>query len=225
MIRAAFDGNGNGCWKRIGVSGDRSCPELVTHVHCRNCPTYADAAQRTLHRPVDPAYRAASADYLRQSPGAAAPSDAGAMVFRIGREWLAVPASMAISVAPMAPAHRIPHRNADGLLGVVNVGGRLLPAVSLAAVLGIDDTDDDVVAGRHVFARLLVIDVQGQHCAAPVAELRGMVRYSAAGLAVPAPTVERPRPHHLAGVLAHASLQVGVLNGPVVARALAELLR
>jgi chemotaxis-related protein WspD len=225
MIRDAFDSAGTGCWKRIGVSGDRSCPELVPHVHCRNCPTYADAAQRTLRRPVDPAYRAASADYLRQPPIASVASDSSAMVFRIGRAWLAMPAQMVLSVAPTAPAHRIPHRNAAGLLGVVNVGGRLLPAVSLAAVLGIDEADDDAVAGRHVFARLLVIDVQGQACAAPVTELHGMVRYAAAGLAVPAPTVERPRPDHLAGVLAHASLQVGVLNGPVIARALAELLR
>ena len=28
------------CWNHIGVSGDRSCPELNTFIHCRNCPVY-----------------------------------------------------------------------------------------------------------------------------------------------------------------------------------------
>ena len=29
------------CWNRIGVHGDKSCPLLDEHVHCRNCAVYA----------------------------------------------------------------------------------------------------------------------------------------------------------------------------------------
>jgi chemotaxis-related protein WspD len=224
-VTVALDIAGDGCWKRVGVAGDRSCPALEQHVHCRNCPTYGEAAQRTLQLPVDQAYRASWAEHLRQPPAADEAHDATALVLRIGREWLALPAAMVVSVAPLAPVHRIPHRNAAGLLGVVNVGGRLLPALSLAAVLAIDEGDAPDIAGRHVFARLLVIDVQGQPCALPVAELHGVVRYAAASLADPAPTVERPRPEHLRGVLAHGSMQVGVLNGPLIAQRFAGLLR
>ena len=36
--------NEDACWRRIGVAGDRTCPELAQHVHCRNCPVYAGAA-------------------------------------------------------------------------------------------------------------------------------------------------------------------------------------
>ncbi|NEN98182.1 MAG: chemotaxis protein CheW, partial [Moorea sp. SIO3I7] len=25
----------NDCWNQIGVTGDRSCPELKTFIHCR----------------------------------------------------------------------------------------------------------------------------------------------------------------------------------------------
>ncbi len=32
------------CWNRIGVRGDRSCPKLAEHIHCRNCPVHAAAA-------------------------------------------------------------------------------------------------------------------------------------------------------------------------------------
>ena len=34
----------NDCWNRIGVRGDRSCPELKQYVHCRNCPVYSAGA-------------------------------------------------------------------------------------------------------------------------------------------------------------------------------------
>ncbi|GAB3413181.1 chemotaxis protein CheW [Massilia agilis] len=215
----------HGCWNRVGVAGDRSCAELARHAHCRNCPAYAEAAQRTMQRPVEPSYRAFWAEQLRQPPAQAQTGDASAIVLRIGHEWLALPSAMVLSVAPLAPAHRIPHRSAAGLLGVTNVGGRLLPALSLAPLLGIDGAAAPEICGRHVFARLLIVDANGQACAVPVDELHGMVRYARAQLAAPAATVERPRPAHLDGVLAYDGLQVGVLNGEQVAARLWELLK
>jgi chemotaxis-related protein WspD len=214
-----------GCWNSIGVHGDRTCELLERHVHCRNCPTYSEAAQHTMQRPVDPAYRAFWAGQLRQPQEERPAGDATAMVFRIGAEWLALPTTMVLSVAPLAPVHRLPHRNKPGLLGVVNIGGRLGPAIALAPLLGIDETGAPEISGRHVFGRLLVASVEGHSCALPVAELHGIARYAASLLAAPAATVERPHPRHLDGVLAHDTMQVGVLNGALVAQRIAELLR
>lgn len=213
------------CWNRTGVAGDRSCPELERLVHCRNCRAYTEVARASLHAPVEDTYQEFWARELGQVSQAATPADGAAVVFRIGAEWLALPAALVRSVAPQAPAHRIPHRNAPGLLGVVNVGGRLLPAVSLGALLGVDTRQAPAVAGRHVFPRLLVIEAGKQPCALPVAELHGVVRYAAAALAEPAETVERPRPEHLDGVLAHRGMQVGVVNGALLAQRITELLR
>ena len=36
------------CWRVIGVTGDRSCPELERFIHCRNCPVLAEAARAEL---------------------------------------------------------------------------------------------------------------------------------------------------------------------------------
>ena len=47
-----------GCWHRIGVSGDRSCPELASFVHCRNCPVFAAAARGFFDRPAPEGYLA-----------------------------------------------------------------------------------------------------------------------------------------------------------------------
>ncbi|NNG22388.1 chemotaxis protein CheW [Telluria aromaticivorans] len=184
-----------------------------------------DAARRILERPVDDAYRAHWAERLRRPPAAVESPDASALVFRVGAEWLAVAAAMVDSVAPMASVHRVPHRSGGALLGVVNVGGRLVPALSLASMLGIDEARGAVVTGRHVFARLLVLDCAGQPCALPVAELKGLVRYSGAHLAAPAATIDKGLGRQLAGVLSHDGLLVGVLDPGLLAGHCTGLLR
>src|ERR1700675_2707168 len=38
----------NDCWNKIGVWGDRECPELKRVIHCRNCIVYSSAAAQLL---------------------------------------------------------------------------------------------------------------------------------------------------------------------------------
>lgn len=213
------------CWNRIGVAGDQSCEKLATHIHCRNCEVYAGAAQRNLQRPVDDGYREQWAVHFRQARQASVRTDRAVLVFRIGREWLALPAAIIASVAPQGSSHRLPHRSGAGLLGVVNVGGKLLPSISLAALLGIDQNDAPKAAGRHTFARLVVMQWEQQAFALPVADLHGIVRYSATTLAAPAATINKGLVRYLDGVLSEAGMHIGVLDAPLVAHQMARLLR
>ncbi|MCS0660742.1 chemotaxis protein CheW [Massilia terrae] len=209
------------CWNRIGVRGDRSCGQLEQYVHCRNCPAYAQAAQRTLQVPVEPSYRESWAEQLRRPKPCPQVGDASALLFRIGGEWLALPSGLALSVAPLGPVHRLPHRERPGLLGVVNIGGRLAPAIALGPLLGIGAESPPAVEGRHVFGRLLVIAAGAHSCALPVTELHGIVRYDRGALATPA----QPWAAQLDGVLAHDGVHAGLLNGALLARRIGELLR
>lgn len=213
------------CWNGIGVGGDQSCPKLEQHIHCRNCEVYSGAAQRNLQRPVGAGYREHWADHFRQPEARVEATDQSALVFRIGREWLALPTRTIASVAPVAPGHRLPHRAGRGLLGIVNVGGKLTPSMSLGALFGIDEQDAPAAAGRHAFPRLLVMQWEGQAFALPVAELHGIARYAAAKLATPAATINRGLDRFLTGVLAHGAMQVGVLDAALVGHQLTGLLR
>ena len=38
------------CWRTIGIAGDKTCPELATFIHCRNCPVLAEAARTFFER-------------------------------------------------------------------------------------------------------------------------------------------------------------------------------
>lgn len=213
------------CWNRIGVAGDQSCDKLAVHIHCRNCEVYAGAAQRNLRRPVSDGYREQWAEHFRQPRQQRAAEDSAALVFRVGREWLALPAAVIDSVAPQARPHRLPHRASPGLLGVVNVGGKLLPAVSLGALLGIDETDAPAASGRHTFARLVVLQWEDQSFALPVADLHGIVRYAPGAVGAPAATINKGMLRFLTGVLTRAGMHIGVLDAPLVGHQLARLLR
>lgn len=213
------------CWRRIGVTGDRSCPELAVHVHCRNCDVYAGGAQRSLQRPVGQDYRDAWARELAQPELAAPHTDAGAMVFRVGREWLAVPLALVSAVAPLAPVHRLPHRSGRALLGIVNVDGRLLPAVALARLLDIETEGVSAPPGRHAFPRLLVLAAGAHLFALPVDEVHGVLRHALAEMRPPAATVGHMPSPLLAGMIRDSALEAGLLDGVRLAERLEGLLR
>jgi chemotaxis-related protein WspD len=213
------------CWNRIGVVGDQSCEKLKQHVHCRNCEVYAGAAQRNLQRPVDQGYQQEWAAHFRQAGDDSALLDASCLVFRIGREWLSLPTTLFVSVAPQARPHRLPHRDERGLSGIVNVGGTLYPCMSLSALLGIDESEGEAAAGRHTFARLLVLQWEEQAFALPVADLHGIVRYATGAVQTPAATINKGLSRFLSGVIAHQDMHIGVLDAALIGYQLARILR
>ncbi|MET3134326.1 chemotaxis-related protein WspD [Oxalobacteraceae bacterium GrIS 1.11] len=213
------------CWNKIGVVGDQSCPKLVQHIHCRNCEVYAGAARRNLQRPVAPDYQREWALHFRQPAAVADPADSSALVFRVGREWLALPTRIFASVAPQARPHALPHRSSAALLGVVNVGGQLYPCMSLAGLLGIDEHAGTPARGRHTFARLLLPQWDEQVYALPVAELHGIVRYAAGALQTPAATINKGLSRYLSGVLSRQDLHIGCLDQALIGHQLAKALR
>jgi len=162
------------CWSRIGVHGDRSCEQLRQHVHCRNCPVYAAGGMRLLDAPLPDGYRAQWAAHLAQPVERAQADLASIIVFRLRREWLALPTRVLEEVGPLRPIHSLPHRRGGVVLGLANVRGELRACVSLTRLLGIEDTDADATQPRLLVAR---------HLSEPVAfavdEVHGMRRYAA----------------------------------------------
>jgi chemotaxis-related protein WspD len=148
--------HGEGCWHRIGVSGDRSCPELNTFVHCRNCPAFAAAARGFFDRPAPEGYLAEWSSWLAESGsdgqrprgegrGDDEEDDAIAqregvslLIFRLGPESLAFRTRAVAEVTTPRPVHRIPHRSNRILAGLVNLQGQAQLCVSLHGLLGID---------------------------------------------------------------------------------------
>lgn len=156
------------CWNRIGVHGDKSCPLLPEHIHCRNCAVYSTAATRLLDR-----YALQQEDH-RQS--IAVENDIvtrSLLMFRLGEEWLGLVTRCLVEVATLQPIHSMPHQRSRALLGVANVRGALVACLSLVELLGLDATTG-AASGARVMPRMLIIAAHGGPVVVPVDEVDGI---------------------------------------------------
>lgn len=158
------------CWNRIGVHGDKSCPLLVEHIHCRNCAVYAAAATRLLDRYA--LSQEPQQAYAEQQSSVATRS---MLMFRLGDEWLALATRCLVEVAPVQPVHSLPHQRSKALLGVANVRGALVACLSLSELLGLDSSAVSVPsASARVMPRLLILAAPGGSVVVPVDEVDGI---------------------------------------------------
>jgi chemotaxis-related protein WspD len=233
------------CWNRIGVRGDRSCPELQEHAHCRNCPVQRAVAAELLAHPVPGEYAAVWTEHVSRPVQAAALDTASSVIFRVGTEWLALPAAAIQEVSNLRPVHRVPHRTSGVLLGVVNVRGELLICVSLARVFGIESEAAPASAApgaaapgtpdrggldrsrpdrsrpdRAMRKRLLVIRRKDLRAACPVDEVYGVHRYATTALSAVPATVAKAGTRYSHALLAWREQTVGVLDEELLFAAL-----
>jgi len=158
------------CWNRIGIYGDKSCPLLAQHIHCRNCAVYSAAATRLLDRySFEQEHHAL---YASQSL-AQKVATRSLMIFRLGGEWLGLVTGCLDEVSPTQSIHSLPHQRSRALLGVANVRGALVPCLSLVELLGLDPTVT-VPTARRVMPRMLIVAAQGGPVVLPVDEVDGI---------------------------------------------------
>ncbi|HWH88718.1 MAG TPA: chemotaxis protein CheW [Pseudomonas sp.] len=157
------------CWNRIGIHGDKSCPLLEEHIHCRNCSVYSAAATRLLDRyslqqdQRDAVVTNVEADVKTRS----------LLMFRLGEEWLGLATRSLVEVAPLQAIHSLPHQRSRALLGVANVRGALVACLSLVELLDLDGSVAPVSGGR-VMPRMLIIAAHGGPVVVPVDEVDGI---------------------------------------------------
>jgi chemotaxis-related protein WspD len=195
------------CWNRIGVWGDRSCPELTPVIHCHNCPVFARNGRLFLDAPSPPGYLEEWTERL------AAPLDddhvdlVSLLTFRLGAEWLALPVAVMVEAAEPRPIRRVPGHG--GLLaGLVNVRGELHLCVRLGRLLGLP-SDDAAEAGR---ARLLVVRREAERWAFLADEVDQVYRAPAHEIVAAPPTVGRASRRLTRGVFNWRGRAVGCLD-------------
>jgi chemotaxis-related protein WspD len=226
------------CWNRIGVRGDRSCPELQAHVHCRNCPVQRSVAAELLAHHVPGDYLAQWTEHVSRPAQQADRDTASAVIFRIGAEWLALPSAAIQEISNLKPIHRVPHRTSGVVLGVVNVRGELLTCVSLQRVFGLEgetvpppsppsapsassaSSGGPVTSSLLPRKRLLVIRRKELRAACPVDYVDGVHRYAKAALSPVPATVAKAGTRYSHALLAWREQTVGILDEELLFSAL-----
>ena len=212
------------CWRRIGVTGDRSCRELETYIHCRNCPVMADAARAFFDRLAPIGYLESWSGILEERGARRDQEVVSVLVFRLADEWLALPTTALVEVTKVRRCHRVPHRTGGVLEGLVNIRGQLQLCVSAQRLLGIEQaaaepraaTGDLIRVDDPELRRLLVVERQGRHgpdrWVFPVEQVAGVIRVGQATLrAVPA-TVSQSGARFCQALFDWQGVIVGILD-------------
>lgn len=206
------------CWKEVGIHGNRSCRELSQHIHCRNCPSY-EAAGRTL---LD---RAPPGTYVTdQTSIIAAPEikedvkKQTALIFRLGPEWLALPAGIFAEITPPRPIRPVPHRNNRIFLGLTCIRGTIQLCFSLGSILEIQPLPDAKKTAGALW-RFCVLAESDRQWVFPADEIHGLHHYAERDIQ-PAPvTVAKALHKYTAGIVAFNKRQAGLLNENLVTAA------
>jgi len=213
----------NDCWNKIGVRGDASCAQLEQHTHCRNCPVFAAAAAELLNGELPADYLSEWTDHFARAKKVEQYNTESVVIFRIGAEWLALSTPVFKEVAELRRIHPLPHRRSGVVLGVVNVRGELLICVSLDQALGLQRTTEQKREKRRfVQPRLLVVSSQESRLVFPVDEVHGAHRFGLDDLTDVPATVAKTTTTYIKAILRWEEKSVGLLNGPLLFRALSR---
>ncbi len=199
------------CWNETGVYGDGSCRELPEFVHCRNCPVFSGAGAQLLNRALPPGYREQWTAHFALEQKKKESRSSSVVLFRVAFEWLALPTSCFQEIAERRPIHSLPHRRQGLALGLVNVRGELLTAVSLARLLGLGPTGSAERFPSH-YHRLLVTHWEGSRFAFPVDEVHGPHRMHLEDFKTVPATLARSRPNYTQAILAWQDRTAGLLE-------------
>ncbi|MEH2059696.1 MAG: chemotaxis protein CheW [Nostoc sp.] len=175
------------CWNFIGIEGDRSCPQLATYTHCRNCPVYSTAGRHLLERSIPEDYRQEWTQLLAKSRvdensqishTLPTTQTLTVVIFRLQREWLAFSAQIFKEISPPSVVHTLPHRSNQILRGLVNIRGELRLCISLSHLLNLEVADIPVqTLTPVVYSRMVVLEKAGNTWVFGVDELYGIHRF------------------------------------------------
>jgi chemotaxis-related protein WspD len=207
------------CWRRIGTSGDRTCPELERLVHCRNCPVLSEAAREFFMRPPPEGYLEEWTGILADSARTEADSSTSTgggerdgesvLVFCVAGEWFALPVAALVEVTEPRRVHPVPHRVGGPLEGIVNIRGQLHLCVSLARLLGLPEGRTHSVEPGE---RLVVVEHAGERWAFRVDRVTGVPGLSRGRLRPPPDTARVEAGGHTRGLFEHDGATVALLD-------------
>ncbi|MCB4771642.1 chemotaxis protein CheW [Ancylobacter sp. Lp-2] len=183
------------------------------------------AASRLLDRALPPGYREEWARYFARVPDVdeveAEAGEAGAdrrvLVFRLGDEWLALPADLVQEITEPRPRHTLPHRRDELVLGVVNIRGELLVEISFASLIGLGEARGEAAENRiTAFPRLVVLGRDRHRVAFRVDEVHGLHQHATRDLVALPATIGKSASSFATAMIAWQGRMLGRLDGDLV---------
>ena len=167
------------CFKRIGVWGQEGprCPILKQVIHCQNCEVFTRVGRNLLERGLPGSYEDEWTQVLAEKKEEEAPGTVPVLIFRIAKQWFALPAQLLEEVITPQPLHTVPHRDNPVLMGVINVHGEIQLCVSLKELLDLENNvREKEQEERSTYKRLIVVNKDENRWVFPVDQIHGIHR-------------------------------------------------
>ena len=205
------------CWNKIGIRGDRSCPEFKNYINCYNCPVFEKAGKRFFDRKLPDDYVSGLTEFYAQKKEIEPSKTVQQLVFRIGKEWLAFPLNVTHEIISFDTIHTIPHKSNTVLLGLVNVHGSVQLCFSLGNLLDIEEEES---TGNNfsplVFKRMIVCLHERELWVFPVDEIRGIHKMLPEDLNSLPDTVSNSFRTYTKGIFKLDNIQIGLLDHEII---------
>lgn len=208
--------NINPCWRKIGITGDRSCPELAQYIHCRNCPVFAGAGRALLNRSKASGQIQEWTKQIAQERTVNKSDTLSVGIFRLADEWLALPTVVYSEVVNDCKVRRLEHGRDGILLGLCSVRGELQLCVSLEKLLGME------CRGYQGRSRFCVLNDNGSKWIFPTDQVSGIVRIERAEIEETPVSAEMGLTLFSTGIFNHDGKKIGLLSEDLVFHALSR---
>lgn len=138
--------------------------------------------------------------------------EVAAVLFRIGREWLAFPALYLNEVTNSKVIHRIPHQRNTIFKGLINLRGQLRICINLGHLLEIKEVVE--VGKSHVlkYQRMICIGKDGSQWIFPVDEVSGVFHFNVDHMENVPVTVVKSKVNYLKGVIPLDGKNIGFID-------------
>ncbi len=203
------------CWNSIGIwSGARKkCEKLTEYIHCRNCPIFLAAGHSVFERVAPLEYLSQWQKEISKKKSRDNSKNKSVLIFRVGHEWFALPATILDEVANERTIHRIPRNMNRFISGIVNINGEIKVCYSLSELLGLSHIDGvNKKEERGKPKRLVVIDLDEKDYVFLVDEVKGLYFYSDSDLHSVPSTLDENNALLLLGSIERFNHQVAIFN-------------
>lgn len=214
------------CWNIIGYVGDRSCPNLKKWNHCYNCPEFSHAGLSLLDREPPEGYLAENTKSVSTVKEEDTAEKSGAVVFRISKEWPALPSHVFVSVLEQRTIRPVPHRNSKSFRGLTSIQGQIVPVISVRDLLGLEPeylTEEE--KGFRVFNRFICVDRGPGRWVFAADEVLGVHHYFADGLIDPPTTVSKSPAAYTRGLFEIDDKRVSLLEDELLFEAFNRIIK
>lgn len=134
------------------------------------------------------------------------------LIFRLGKEWLALATIYCKEITHRRPFHVIPHRTGKVLQGIVNLSGELELYVAMHELLQIETSIEFQTGLSYQRNRMMAIIKDGEQWVFPVDEVSGIYKWNLLKIENVPINVSKSAVNYIKGIMRIEDKSVGLLD-------------